>query len=280
MSHFCLSVIIDNLDKIESMMKPFDENTTVSPYITRTKEQIIEKAKERKANYLKEKECGKELSSWHKKYINANTDEELFKAERDEFGEYDEEGNELSSYNPNSKWDWYEIGGRFNNKLLVKENVNVEKMGNPSFFNLDSKYKDAPKGYKWCNVAKLKDIEFEKMSEFNNKYEKAIRFWEVNIEGKEPLTDEEKEDKKWCFYNPKYYIDLYKTKENYAKIESMFNTWAVLDEEGWHEKGKMGWFALNDATHESINDFIEKFNEILHDPKNAEKYLVIIDCHI
>lgn len=32
-------------------------------------------------------------------------------------------GNELSTYNPNSKWDWYEIGGRWKDILLVRENV-------------------------------------------------------------------------------------------------------------------------------------------------------------
>ena len=33
----------------------------------------------------------------------------------------DEDGNLLSNYNPDSKWDWYAIGGRWNNILITKD---------------------------------------------------------------------------------------------------------------------------------------------------------------
>lgn len=76
----------------------------------------------------------------------------------------------------------------------------------------------------------------------------------------------------------KPYID--ETKENYAKMESIFTTWALLDETGWHEKGKMGWWAVNDSTKDSELLFIEKFTEIINKPENQDKYLIIVDCHI
>ena len=44
------------------------------------------------------------------------------------------------------------------------------------------------------------------------------------MEGKEPLTEEEKEDIKWEVYKKEYYIERYETKEkrqsrkNYFKI--------------------------------------------------------------
>ena len=33
----------------------------------------------------------------------------------------DENGNIYSTYNPNSKWDWYTIGGRWTGGLVTKE---------------------------------------------------------------------------------------------------------------------------------------------------------------
>ena len=163
-------------------------------------------------------------------------------------------GNELSTYNPNSKWDWYEIGGRWRDILLVKENVENCIIGRPTFeklFNVKSLKKDCIDGYKWCSGAKIKDIDFNKMKEINNSYNKAIRFWETYVEGQEPITGEEKEDIKWEIYKKEYYIERYETKENYAKIQSIFSCWALLDETGWHEKGKMGWWAMNDSTKDS-----------------------------
>ena len=192
-------------------------------------------------------------------------------------------GNELSTYNPNSKWDWYEIGGRWRDILLVKENVENCIIGRPTFeklFNVKSLKKDCIDGYKWCSGAKIKDIDFNKMKEINNSYNKAIRFWETYVEGQEPITGEEKEDIKWEIYKKEYYIERYETKENYAKIQSIFSCWALLDETGWHEKGKMGWWAMNDSTKDSEMSFIEKFTETINKPENQDKYLIIVDCHI
>lgn len=63
-----------------------------------TKEQIIEKAREKQVKYLQEKEEGKTIYHYQEKYINASTDEELYKAE------YDEE--EYQNYD--DFWDYIE----------------------------------------------------------------------------------------------------------------------------------------------------------------------------
>ena len=192
-------------------------------------------------------------------------------------------GNELTTYNPNSKWDWYDIGGRWRNSLLTKID-NEDVVTECSLVDLMTQgknlTKDAPKGYKWVDGAKIKDIDFKKAIEFRNTYNKAIRFWEIYIEGQEPQTEEEKEKIKWEMYKKEYYIERYETKENYAKRESTFTTWALLDEDGWHEQGKMGWWAANDSTKDSEELFVEKFTETINKPENQDKYLIIVDCHI
>lgn len=192
-------------------------------------------------------------------------------------------GNELSTYNPNSKWDWYSVGGRWRNSLLTKEDNEdvISKTSLEDLINQGSNLrKESPIGYKWVDGARIKDIDFKKAIEFKNTYNKAIRFWETYVEGKEPLTEVEKEDIKWEVYKKEYYIERYETKENYAKIKSTFSCWALLDETGWHEKGKMGWWAIDDSTKDSEQLFMEKFTETINKPENQDKYLIIVDCHI
>lgn len=280
MSHYTVAVITDKLNKIGEMLAPYSENMKVEPYVDETKEAIINSAKERKERVLQRKEKGEELDKYDIEYLNANTDEELYKLQIYEDESYDKNGNHLTTYNPNSKWDWYEIGGRWNKILLVKEEVKDIEEGTPSWGNLDSINKKAPEGFKWVTGAKIKDIEFEKAIEFNNTYNKSIRFWELYVEGQKPQNEEEKEMFKWEIYRKEYYIERYETKENYAKINSTFTTWALLDEKGWHEKGKMGWFAMANDTKDSELLFIEKFTETIQKPENQDKYLVIVDCHI
>lgn len=283
MSHFTVAVITVDKNKIEEMLAPYSENLEVEPYIERTKKEIIEKAKKRKEDFFKEQKEGKKLSDWQLKYINAETDEELYQAEIDEYEQYDEDGNELSTYNPNSKWDWYSVGGRWRNSLLTKKDNEdvISKTILEDLINQGSNLrKETPIGYKWVDGAKIKDIDFKKAIEFKNTYNKAIRFWETYVEGKEPITEEEKENIKFELYKKEYYIKRYGTKENYANMASTFSCWALLDETGWYEKGKMGWWAMNESTRDSEELFIEKFTETINKPENQDKYLIIVDCHI
>lgn len=91
MSHFTVAVITAKKEKLEEMLAPYDENLEVKPYIERTKKEIIEKARKWKESFLKEQKEGKKLSDWELKYINAETDKELYQAEIDEDLQYDDE---------------------------------------------------------------------------------------------------------------------------------------------------------------------------------------------
>lgn len=91
MSHYTVAVITTDKNKIEEMLAPYDENLEVAPYISKTKEELIQEGKERKERVLKRKEEGKKLDDWDLKYLNANTDEELYKAVIYEDETYDEQ---------------------------------------------------------------------------------------------------------------------------------------------------------------------------------------------
>ena len=191
---------------------------------------------------------------------------------------YKDEDGEETTYNPNSKWDWYEIGGRYNNTIIVdKNNKDVYAKGG---WGLGANLETSVENYselKRVNGAKIKDIKFDLMG---GSYEEALREWELLVEKQEPKNEEEREIVKWNFYKPEYYIKRYGTKEEYARLNSMWYTWAFVNEEGWAEQGEMGFWAMNNADKNSISAFVEKLNEYLKSPEHQEEYLFIVDCHI
>ena len=104
MSHYIVAVLHSPEQDVTELLAPYDENMQVEPYIGRTKEDMIRDGKKR-AQRCKE-DVSKGYSRYMTPYLTAKTDEDFYNAERDdEFCEYDDDGNELSTYNPKSKWD-------------------------------------------------------------------------------------------------------------------------------------------------------------------------------
>lgn len=269
MSHFAVAVFTDGTKTVEELLAPFDENIKVAPYVTRTKAQIIEEAKKRKAKYEEKIKDTPKLrdEQFVKKYLDATTDEELYQAEYDEYSTYDEDGNELSTYNPNSQWDWYSIGGRWRGCLKATEG----EAGEASFFDLSP---DKPGRF---SAAKIKNIDF---TPDKDKYEKCLRYWEVVVEGS-PLKPEEKKEDFFNFYKKEWYLEHYKTKEEYAERQTAFITYAVVMPDGrWYEKGKMGWWGISSETHEEAYDWDKNYKQNFIDKADPEWTLTIVDCHI
>lgn len=81
-------------------------------------------------------------------------------AENGRLESYDEERQAYGYYcNPNTIYDWYAIGGRWFDCLLVKESC-------AEVYACDKKREEeipAPEGYKWVAGARMKDIEWELM---------------------------------------------------------------------------------------------------------------------
>ena len=62
----------------------------------------------------------------------------------------DAEGNLLSTYNPNSRWDWYTVGGRFPGRLKAKSGKHGE----------GSAYADNPRADGAFDEARVGDVDF------------------------------------------------------------------------------------------------------------------------
>ena len=128
MSHFVGLCFGDNW---ENDLEQYYEGLEVEPYIHRTKEEAIEKAKKHHTeNYeyavkkLESDTLTQEDRDYYMDVVNDGcslTDEDAWKQVQDWGYQIDDEGNLLTTYNPDSKWDWYSIGGRWSGFLPLKE---------------------------------------------------------------------------------------------------------------------------------------------------------------
>lgn len=155
-------------------------------------------------------------------------------------------------WNPQSKWDWYQFGGRFGGLPLID-------------------------GGEGNSVAKS-EVDFFMDQE---QYEFAIREWELLVEDAEPVSEKDKEIIEWNFYKKEYYTENYVSKEAYAKAMASFNTCAYVSPDGgWHAQGEMGWFGVsNQNPNEAISHKLNFYEKYLADLPD-DIILTLIDCHI
>lgn len=186
-----------------------------------------------------------------------------FGAFMEDYHGYSKRDNKAGAYgyweNPNAKWDWYQLGGRWKGMLLVKDSAREYAIGKPGVFGENIDIIDVP-GYKWVDVAKIKDIEWEKMAEI------ARQNAEKNWEEAHKRLESGEFDKMYMDYI--YGISKKDTKESYIERNEKFGTYTVLTSDGkWHEKG-------------DINDFEKKYFDNFIKDADKELYLSIVDCHI
>lgn len=112
-------------------LENYDESLEVEEYVVYTKEEAIKVAKEQRIKdyehalyLLKTSNLSSEASYYYNKIISNGptlTEEQAWKEIKNWGYRIDENKNILSSYNPDSKWDWYCIGGRWSGFLYLKD---------------------------------------------------------------------------------------------------------------------------------------------------------------
>lgn len=228
MSHFVVAVFHEPDQDIEALLEPYYEGLEVESYIWKTKQEAIDYVRE----YYKD--------------VEDKSDEECWEMIAED-EETDAEGNIYTTYNPDSKWDWFEIGGRWSGFLKRKDG---EKVNSDFVKNLD-------------------------FSSDKKAYEDALEYWDSYVE------KGEKKEGEFYFYNREFYKKRYKDAETYAKCASSFSTRAVILPDGsWHEPGQMGWFCATSESDEEALDWNLHYKERFLDTANPDWMLTIVDCHI
>lgn len=136
MSHYAVAVISEEYpteDVLNDILEPFDEGKPEEEYyVYMTKSEIIADAKEYAKKLKKAQEENRlivpsqiELAE---KLFNAKTDEDFYKLNTYSDSVYDKDGNLLSKYNRNSKWDWWTIGGRWSGEFDGKDIMTVKEL--------------------------------------------------------------------------------------------------------------------------------------------------------
>lgn len=183
MDYLLLVVQKDAKRSIEDALKPFYKHLPVNPYVATTKTKLINQIKEEietnkttgvYADYLKAVEKfntdpSKENKKALKEFKNKE-DQKIIKEMEDKVtwddercleealkgyhypGSFNENGEYISTHNPNSKWDYNKIGGMFENCLPLKN------------------------GFK-TTVAKMKEVDFGPQRQ---QYFAACKEWEEN----------------------------------------------------------------------------------------------------
>lgn len=188
-------------------------------------------------------------------------------------------------FNPNGQWDWWQIGGRWPFRFLVKDNCNSAVAGEASSLFRTETQREAPDGYRWVAGARKCDIAWDVMREFiRNKcteqfrqYEAWFKTGQIPTEHAGSITLVKDGIISWGDY-------LYRKGETLEhRIHSMglsdqhpypITTFAYVDADGW---GDQGWGATDSnedevqAWFKAVADFIAK------QPDDA--LLVSVDCH-
>ncbi len=172
-------------------------------------------------------------------------------------------------HNPQGYWDWWTIGGRWCGMLRLKPGC-TGRRGTRSWANENLTY--APDR---CDQARVVDCDFTPDTDL---YAKAIRRWEVVVEGA-PLKKDEPEI--FSFLKPQYYTEKYGSKESFANHESRLSTYAYITADGkWIAPGRVDFFGFDDSTQKSQLEYDALFEVYLKQAAEEGLYITIVDCHI
>lgn len=119
MSHFFVLVIGDDVD---GQLEPYDENADVEPYLASMSGEW-RPALKRAGEYFAEKEPDADRTDWtDQQYLDAYYGDGYWKPSEDGEG-----FEHWSTYSPQSKWDWYVIGGRWDGTLVTRTGATVNQ---------------------------------------------------------------------------------------------------------------------------------------------------------
>jgi len=188
-------------------------------------------------------------------------------------------------FNPNAEWDWWQIGGRWPFRFLVKNDCDMAVAGELSCLFKEPPKCDAPEGYRWvagarkCDVAwdVMRDFIRDKCTEQFRQYEEWYKAGEIPKEmaTKAVLTEDG---------IVSYGDYLYRKGETLEhRLNSLglseqhqyhIGTCACVDADGWSDNGWLTSDSSEDETqawYKAVSEFIAK--------QPDDTLLVSVDCH-
>lgn len=317
MSHFSVMVVTDSKpsdDELVAIMQPWHEfecTGTDDQYVIE-----VDETEESKKDFEKYGDDGEDFEKWlegwcGRKTLTEGDSPDLSDTHKYGYTVFDAEGKFLKTVrrtNPNSKWDYWRIGGRYRAKLQVKQGVTSALSTDPSWefrpeFNNG---REIPQGF---DQARVGDIDREAMKQ------KAIKGrieWFEECETKSGLSREDfitgikqKKDAhdEWMKLNEKprggeydkwlkskgYHLASKASKpnwdlpdlqgmsfEDWAKSAPSLTSFALVKDGKWFARGEMGWWAVVRDENDDWDAEFQKLFASLDD----DKWITFLDCHV
>ena len=227
MSHFTVAVIHKPEQSVSSLLEPYEATIRVNNKDEEDIRRVLRITRQclGGCNNLSDMECW-QLAT------------EKYKADRDGI---------MHISNPQGKWDWWELGGRWDGHLLDKSGQKV-------------------------NSGRISDLSLKPREDV---YSDSLNVWDAVVEGKN--------NGYYIASLSKHRDDLRKAfacRENFARTLSLFSTYAVITPDGeWHEPEKMEWYHTCSNPVEKLQKWTLGYWDLFLAHANPEWMLTIVSCH-
>lgn len=215
----------------------------------------------------------------------------------------------MSTYNPQSKWDWWVIGGRWLGHFPVKDAHHRDQRlitGSPGTFGNKAgaeRVDGGPRGL--LDFEALRTIKADEAAATYDKWSTLVdgtpeaKPWSAFVAqhdadpegfpidrarreyGEQPRVAKARQSKDFRWVND--------VVEEFAPVRDLYSQraaeqavpgFALLDLEGrWLEPGRMGWFGMSSDTEDSRVAYYARANAYL-DALADDAVIVVVDCHI
>jgi hypothetical protein len=291
MSHFVVLVIGDN---VEEQLAPFQENNMGDCPEEFLKFHDMEEEYP-DSKYLEaystmsdeDKSTYSTYELWMEKWHGYKKDETHGK-----YGYYE---------NPNAKWDWYQIGGRWSGYFKIKPGAKGAKLGSRSLL---AKGPDDRVG---ADVVRKGDIDFDAMvneaadhaGKEYDEYLEAVKGTAPNkpwsdfvprmksAQSKEEMdtirNEYHNQERLQAIRNAKLWLDaddfLVSRDEYVGKaMKASCVPYAIIKDGNWHARGEMGWWGISKNEVDG-NQWMDKAYELLTG-LDDDTMITVVDCHI
>lgn len=186
-------------------------------------------------------------------------------------------------FNPNAKWDWWVIGGRWEGLLKTTAGENVNYCRRKHLFIDEADARDKATLF-YQEVTPIirgdKDPDGEKQTLSFGNSSIAANVGLRDLQAEQAWVAEHGKDN-WVYVAAHPYPTLDEFVENCYSRWLNFQTYSVLDLNGeWHSPGEMGWFGMSTDTPEQNQKFRNEFYDRYLLRACPETWLVVVDCHI
>lgn len=272
MSHFTVFVIGDNIEQQLAPYHEFECTGMDDQYVQDV--DVTEEAKEK----------GLDWFGLEEKTITSFDEVDLKDKHTYGYALVDTEGNVLKAVNrtnPNRKWDWYVVGGRWSSWLQAKTGAKADSLrkGEIDFASMRKESADkaaaqydkaftARGGQDWITWDHMRgvlhkgDIDAARTAYHEQPALKTLR----------AVKDFEF---MWTGYD-----EFLQPRDQFIQHahDSSVTPFAVLLNGAWHERGSMGWWgAVSDE--QDANTWNRKVTELL-DNLSDDTLITVVDCHI